>query len=81
MPVSLSPLITAQLMGAAPRYWGSREAWRLNVPIGGMLHTTSGNMRKATTICKSAFNARSASTNASSFNRSGCRMFKPCSCA
>ena len=29
-PVSVSPLMTAQLIGAAPRYCGSSEACRLN---------------------------------------------------
>ena len=53
-PVSLSPFITAQLIGAAPRYCGSNEACRLKVPKRGIAHTTSGNMRKATTICRSA---------------------------
>lgn len=40
--------------GAAPRYWGSRAACTLNVPKRGIDHTTSGNMRNATTTCKSA---------------------------
>ena len=53
-PVSRSPWIMAQLMGAAPRYCGNRAACTLNVPKRGIAHTTSGNMRKATTTCKSA---------------------------
>jgi len=48
-PVSVSPLMMAQLMGAAPRYCGSSAAWTLNVPYLGMPHTTSGSMRNATT--------------------------------
>lgn len=70
-PVSVSPLITAQLIGAAPLYWGSKEAWRLNVPRRGIFQTTSGSIRKATTICKSAFKARNSERKASSFNFSG----------
>ena len=31
-PVSVSPFMIAQLMGAAPRYRGRSEAWRLIVP-------------------------------------------------
>lgn len=49
-PVSFSPLITAQLMGAAPRYWGRREPCRLMEPMGGMDQTISGSIRKATMI-------------------------------
>ena len=46
MPVSVSPLITAQLIGAAPRYCGSNEACRLKVPRRGIFQTTSGNILK-----------------------------------
>ena len=53
-PVLASPFITAQLIGAAPLYWGSREAWRLNVPSLGIAHTSSGNILKATTMNMSA---------------------------
>ena len=81
MPVSVSPLITAQLIGAAPRYCGSNDACRLKVPRRGIFQTTSGNILKATTICKSAFQARKASTNASSFNLSGWRSGRSCSSA
>ena len=78
-PVSLSPFMTAQLIGAAPRYWGRREAWRLNVPSRGIAQTTSGNMRNATTICRSARYERSSSRKASSFSFSGCRIGSPAS--
>ena len=76
-PVSRSPLITAQLIGAAPRYWGKSDACRLKVPSGGMAHTTSGSIRKATTICRSALSLRSSSMNASSLSRSGCSTGRP----
>ena len=77
-PVSVSPLITAQLIGAAPRYCGNNEACRLNVPKRGISHTTSGNIRKATTICRSAFKARNSAINASSFSFSGCNTGRFC---
>ena len=35
-PVSRSPLRTAQLMGAAPRYWGRRDEWTLMMALEGM---------------------------------------------
>ena len=76
-PVSLSPFITARLIGAAPRYCGSSEAWRLNVPSRGIDHTTSGSIRKATTICRSALYDRSSSRKTSSFSFSGCSIGKP----
>ena len=81
IPVSVSPLITAQLIGAAPRYWGSNEACKLKVPNRGIFQTTSGNIRKATTIWRSAFHSRSACTKASSFSFSGCSNGKFCSSA
>ena len=80
-PVSVSPLMTAQLMGAAPRYWGNSAACTLNVPYSGMAHTTSGNILKATTTCRLAPYDRSCSTNSGSFIFSGCNTGKPCSSA
>ena len=80
-PVSLSPWMTAQLIGAAPRYCGSREACRLNVPKRGISQTTRGSMRKATTICKSARSSWSSSTKAESERRSGCSTRRPCAAA
>ena len=80
-PVSVSPLMTAQLMGAAPRYWGNSAAWTLNVPYSGIAHTTSGNMRKATTTCRLALYERSCSTNSGSFIFSGCSTGNPCATA
>ena len=78
-PVSLSPFIIDQLIGAAPRYCGSSEPWRLNVPNRGIFHTTSGNIRNATTICRSASNAFSSLRKFSSFSFSGCSRGKFCS--
>ena len=80
-PVMFSPLITAQLMGAAPRYCGSRAACRLKVPNLGMVHTTSGSMRKPTTTKRSAFQAASACRKASSLSFSGCSSGRLCSTA
>src|SRR5690606_4208508 len=65
------------LMGAAPRYWGRRDACRLTVPCGGMFHTTSGSMRKATTTCSSACNALSWARNSASRSFSGCNTGNP----
>ena len=42
-PVSSSPLSTAQLMGAAPRYWGRMEEWTLMVASRGMFSSASGS--------------------------------------
>ncbi len=80
-PVIFSPLITAQLIGAAPRYCGSRAACRLNVPSLGMDHTSSGSMRNATTTKMSAFQAARALRNSESFNFTGCNIGKPFSTA
>ena len=80
-PVSFSPLITAQLIGAAPRYLGSKEPCKLIVPKGGMFHTTSGNILKATTTCKSAFKALSSSTKVGAFKFLGCKTGKSCATA
>ena len=49
-PVSFSPLMMAQLIGAAPRYLGSKEPCTLRVPIGGKDQIDSGNILNATTI-------------------------------
>src|SRR5690554_6590577 len=78
-PVLVSPLIIAQFIGAAPRYSGSREACRLNVPYSGISHTTFGNSRKATTTCRLACNERSSSRKVSSFKFVGGSTFKSCS--
>ena len=78
-PVSVSPLMTAQLIGAAPRYCGSNAACTLNVPNRGISHTTSGNIRNATTTCKSALYERNCSTNSGSFIFTGCNTGNPCS--
>ena len=80
-PEMFSPLITAQLIGAAPRYCGSRAACRLNVPRLGILQTTSGNIRKPTTTKRSAFQAARSLRNCSSLSFSGCSSGKPCSTA
>ena len=78
-PVSVSPLMIAQLIGAAPRYWGSSEAWRLKVPSRGMAQTTSGSMRKAITMPRSGRSASRASTNFGDFSFSGCNTGRPSS--
>ena len=36
-PVTVSPFATAQLIGAAPRYFGSSEAWTLTQPYLGQV--------------------------------------------
>ena len=71
-PVRVSPSIIARFIGAAPLYCGSSEACRLTVPNLGIFHTASGNIRKATTICKSAPKALSVSMKSSSLRLVGC---------
>ena len=44
-PVSVSPFRTAHCTGALPRYWGSRETWRLMQPNFGMSSTAWGRMQ------------------------------------
>ena len=80
-PVSFSPFKMAQLIGAAPLYLGSKEPCTFTVPLGGRFHTVSGNMRKATTTCKSGFSALNWAINSGFFNFNGCSMCKPCSWA
>ena len=79
IPVSRSPLMMAQLIGAAPRYSGSSEACRLKVPRRGIAQTTSGSILKAMTIPRSGCNACKASRNAGSRNFSGCNTGTPSS--
>ena len=40
-PVTVSPFIIAQFIGAAPLYCGRSAACTLNVPKRGIAHTTS----------------------------------------
>ena len=80
-PVSRSPLMMAQLMGAAPRYCGSSEAWRLKVPRRGIDQMTSGSMRKAMTMPRSGCSARIASMNSGARSFSGCSTGSPSSSA
>ncbi len=77
IPVSVSPFMIAWLMGAAPRYCGSREACRLNVPRRGMAQMISGSMRNAMTMPRSGFKALTASTNSSALSFSGCSIGSP----
>lgn len=70
-PVSVSPLIKAQLIGAAPRYCGSSEACRLNVPSFGAAQMISGSMRNAMTMPRSGLIERNVSTKAGSLSFSG----------
>src|SRR5690554_7803216 len=72
-PVSFSPLIIAQLIGAAPRYWGSNEPCKLNVPILGISQIALGNIRNATTINKSALRDSNSEIKSSSFKFIGCK--------
>ena len=41
-PLFVSPFTMAQLIGAAPRYFGSREAWRLIQPSRGIGRSRAG---------------------------------------
>ena len=44
-PVSASPFSTAHCTGALPRYFGSRETWRLMQPYFGASSTELGRMQ------------------------------------
>ena len=70
-PVVVSPFRTAQWIGAAPRYWGRSDPCRLTVPKRGRFHTTSGNMRNATTTPRSASHSSSSAWNSGDFSFSG----------
>ena len=55
MPVSVSPRTMAHWIGAAPRYFGSSEAWMLIEPRAGASSTVWGRIwPKATTTATSA---------------------------
>ncbi len=70
-PVSFSPSITAHWIGAAPRYLGSRDAWTLTHPRGGISSTSFVRIwPKATTTITSGFSSLRTWTN------SGVRTFK-----
>ncbi len=44
-PVTSSPAIIARSIGAAPLYFGSKDAWTLIHPLGGMFKITLGIRR------------------------------------
>jgi len=44
IPVSVSPRATAQLIGAAPRYFGRRDAWTFMHMIFGRSRMDFGRM-------------------------------------
>src|SRR5574344_1021398 len=71
-PLSVSPLMMAQFMGAAPRYLGRREEWRLKVPKRGIDQMARGNILKATTTNISALISSSRLLNPESLRDSGC---------
>jgi len=76
-PVSRSPLMTAQLMGAAPRYFGNNDACKFIVPNGGMVKTDTGNIRNATTTKRSADSSFSSAMKAWSARFVGVKMGIP----
>ena len=58
IPVTVSPRATAQLIGAAPRYFGRREAWTLMHSRRGMSRIDFGRMWPyATTTIRSGASA------------------------
>src|SRR5215831_19572635 len=72
--------MSAQFTGAAPRYLGSKEAWRLIQPYRGSASTAGGSrLPYATTTITSGCNAASASTTAAGRRRAGCTMVRWCS--
>lgn len=61
LPVMVSPRMMAQLIGAAPRYFGRREAWRLTLPRRGWLAQCGAIFcPKAMTTMTSAWGSSSA---------------------
>ena len=67
-PVSHSPLAIADWMGEAPRYFGSSEVCKFNVPSRGVLMNSSRRMwpyaiTRATSAPKAASCARTSSVS------------------
>jgi hypothetical protein len=82
MPVTRSPRMIAHWMGAAPRYFGSSEAWMLIDPRTGASSTACGRIwPKATTTAASAPKARRRCGHSGSRTRAGCSTVRPASSA
>ena len=81
-PLSVSPRTTAHVMGAAPRYFGRREACTLMHPRRGPASTSSGRIRPyATTSATSARCARTHAANSPVRSFVGCTTVSPSSVA
>ena len=81
-PVTVSPLMIAHWIGAAPRYFGSRDACTLTQPKRGISNIAFGIIcPKASTIMISGSYPRRYSTQASSLTRSGWYTSMPCASA
>ena len=77
-PVSLSPRMMAHWIGAAPRSWGSNDAWTLKGPSGGRSSSACGKIRPyATTTNRSAPKAASAACVSVLRSFSGCSTRTP----
>ena len=78
-PDSFSPSITACWIGAAPRYFGSKDAWILIHPNFGISRILFGIIcpKAATTMISGAISA-SFSTNSGSRTFTGCRTGMSC---
>src|SRR5476649_1329258 len=78
IPVWASPASSARGMGAAPRHRGSREAWMLRHPRGG-IESNAGGKRSpyAATTITSAPHALTVSRASSPFKESGLYVGRP----
>ena len=82
MPVSVSPRMIAHWIGAAPRYFGSSEAWMLIEPRAGTSSTALGRIwPNATTTARSAPYAARRSGQPASRRRGGCSTGRPAATA
>ncbi len=81
-PLSLSPLTTAHVMGAAPRYFGSSDACTFTHPSRGASSTSRGRMRPyATTSATSTPCSRAHAPNSPVRSFVGCTTARPSSSA
>lgn len=69
-------------MGAAPRYLGSKDAWRFKHPSRGVSKTSRVRIRPyASTMAASACCSRTHAANSGVFTLVGWCIFRPNSCA
>ena len=78
-PVSFSPLMIAQLIGAAPLYFGKSDAWIFTQPYFGISRISLDNIcPKAATTKISACSCLNLSTHSGVLIFWGCHIVSPC---